>query len=121
MMSLLTELGISTKRKTTNMPRLRRFGLFLAAGAKLFKAVAFFDLGVGEARCACVAHAGFGQIEIIVQILQFLAQRGCVAFSFHNFDFAPGKGFVQKKSHRLLQTAIGEAHAPRVQSTTPRR
>jgi hypothetical protein len=23
-------------------------------------------------------------------------------FVFHNFDFAPGKNFVQKKSHRLL-------------------
>jgi hypothetical protein len=28
---------------------------------------------VGEARFAFVAHAGFGQIQIIVQILQFLA------------------------------------------------
>jgi isoleucyl-tRNA synthetase len=25
-----------------------------------------------------------------------------ISFSFHNFDFAPGKNFVQKKSHRLL-------------------
>jgi hypothetical protein len=25
-----------------------------------------------------------------------------IPFSFHNFDFAPGKNFVQKKSHRLL-------------------
>jgi hypothetical protein len=25
-----------------------------------------------------------------------------VFLSFHNFDFAPGKNFVQKKSHRLL-------------------
>jgi hypothetical protein len=24
------------------------------------------------------------------------------SFSFHNFDFAPGKDFVQKKSQRLL-------------------
>jgi hypothetical protein len=47
-------------------------------------------------------HAGFGQIEIIVQILQLLAQRGQMAFSFHNFDFAPGENFVQKKSDRLL-------------------
>jgi hypothetical protein len=29
-----------------------------------------------EARFAFVAHAGFGQVQIIVQILQFLAQRG---------------------------------------------
>jgi len=43
---------------------------------KLFQAVAFFDFSVGEARFAFVAHAGFGQIQIIVQILQFLAQRG---------------------------------------------
>jgi len=41
-----------------------------------FDAVAFFDFSVGEARFAFVAHAGFGQIKIIVQVLQFLAQRG---------------------------------------------
>ena len=29
----------------------------------------------GEARFAFVAHAGFNQIQIIVQVLQFLAQR----------------------------------------------
>ena len=71
-------------------------------GQLLFQAVAFFDFGVGEAWFACVVHAGFGQIEIIVQILQLLAQRGQMAFSFHNFDFAPGENFVQKKSDRLL-------------------
>jgi len=30
-----------------------------------------------------------------------------VCFSFHNFDFAPGKNFVQKKSRRLrLREAV---------------
>jgi hypothetical protein len=74
----------------------------------LFQTVAFFDLGVGEARFACVAYASFGQIEIIVQVLQFLAQRGLMAFSFHNFDFAPGKIFVQKKSHRRRREVCSE-------------
>jgi hypothetical protein len=49
---------------------------FYAAGVKLFQAVAFFDFSVGESRFAFVAHAGFSQIKIIVQVLQFLAQRG---------------------------------------------
>jgi hypothetical protein len=57
---------------------------------------------MGETRFAFVAHAGFGQIEIICQVPQFLAQRGSMAFSFRNFDFAPDKDFIQKKSHRLL-------------------
>jgi hypothetical protein len=26
--------------------------------------------------------------------------------SFHNFDFAPGKDFVQKKSHRRRREAV---------------
>ena len=79
----------------------------------LFQTVAFFDLGVGEARFACVAYASFGQIEIIVQVLQFLAQRGLMAFSFHNFDFAPGKDIVRKKSHRRRTAIWGSARASR--------
>jgi hypothetical protein len=85
----------------------------IAHDAKLFQAVAFFDFSVGEARLAFVAHAGFGQIKIIVQILQFLAQRGSMVFSFHNFDFAPVKNFVQKKLYRLLLCeAVQRAEAP---------
>ncbi len=38
-----------------------------------FDAVAFLDFSVGEVRFAFVAHAGFGQVKIIVQVLQFLA------------------------------------------------
>jgi len=46
------------------------------SGRVLFRAVAFFDFSVGEARFAFVADAGFDQVELIVQVLQFLAQRG---------------------------------------------
>ncbi len=60
---------------------------------KSFHPVAFFDFSVGEAGFAFVAQAGFGQVEIIVQVLQFLAPRGSIAFAFHDFDFAPGKTF----------------------------
>jgi hypothetical protein len=42
----------------------------------LFDAVALLDFGVGKPRFAFVAHAGFGQVKIVVQALQFLAQRG---------------------------------------------
>jgi hypothetical protein len=45
-------------------------------GSKLFDAVAFFDLGLGEARLGLIAHAGFGQVQIIIQLLQIFAQRG---------------------------------------------
>ena len=60
----------------------------VAHAAKLFHAVAFFDFGVGEAGFAFVADAGFGQVKIIVQLLQLLAQRGFGAFLFHRFYFA---------------------------------
>jgi hypothetical protein len=82
-----------------------------ADAAKLFQAVAFFDFSLGEARFAFVAHAGFGQVEIIVQILQLLAQRGRMAFSFHNFDFAPRIDFVQKESHQMLREAVKQFKA----------
>ena len=75
-MSLLTELVIFAKRKLQICRAYGALIYFCAAGAKLFQAVAFFDFSVGKARFAFVAHAGFGQIEIIVQILQLLAQRG---------------------------------------------
>ena len=32
-----------------------------------------------------------------------------VSFSFHNFDFAPGKEFVQKKSHRRRRSGTNGA------------
>ena len=68
--------------------------------ANLFQSVAFFDFIVGEARFAFVAHAGFGQVEIIVQVLQFFAQRACMFFPFHNLKFEPLKNFVQIKSRQ---------------------
>ena len=80
---------------------------------KLFQAVAFLDFGVGEARFSFVAHACFGQVEIIVQILRFLALRGNMAFAFHNFDFAPGKKFIKKKSPRLR--LLGASQFPATQ------
>jgi hypothetical protein len=74
-------------------------GQFVFAGvfhnAKLFQAVAFFDFIAGEARFACVVHAGFGQIQGIVQVHRFLAQRACMVFPFHNLEFEPLNNFVQ--------------------------
>lgn len=67
--------------------------------AKLFQAVAFFDFRVGEARFAFVADAGFGQVEIIVQILQFLAQRGdLLALAGDGAD----NGLLRGLSHKRL-------------------
>jgi hypothetical protein len=57
-------------------------------------------------------HAGFGQIEIIVQILQLLAQRGQMAFSFHNFDFAPGENFVQTSGLCFPKLLTGRRPVP---------
>jgi hypothetical protein len=76
MMSLLTELVIS---KNAQLQICRAAGAWICfrdAGAKLFHAAAFFNLIVGEARLAFVAHASFGDVQMIVQILRLLAQRG---------------------------------------------
>jgi len=41
----------------------------------------------------------------------FARGTGVCFFSFHNFDFAPGKDFVQKKSHRLRREAVKQFKA----------
>src|ERR1035437_4786131 len=40
--------------------------------------------------------------DLLLRRCRLCTWDGRVCFSFHNFDFAPGKDFVQKKSHRLL-------------------
>jgi hypothetical protein len=37
--------------------------------------VAFLDFSMGEARFAFVAHAGFGQVKIIVQVCRGVFKR----------------------------------------------
>ena len=45
----------------------------LVGPPKSFDTVAFFDFRMREAWFAFVAHTGFNQIEIIVQVFQFFA------------------------------------------------
>ena len=66
--------------------------------AKLFHAEALFDFSLGEARLAFIAHAGFNEIKIVVQILQFIAQGGnLLAFAGDGADDSAFSGLSHKR------------------------
>jgi hypothetical protein len=67
--------------------------------SKLFYAVALFYLSVGETRFAFITNTRFGQIQIIAQVLQFLAKRGKLdPFLSNRTD----DGFFQGFNHKRL-------------------
>ena len=71
----------------------------MGSTAKLFYAVAFFDLSVRKTRSALVARARFGHIQIIIQIVQFLAQRGDLFTLLAN---RTRDGFLSGFNHKRL-------------------
>jgi hypothetical protein len=70
-------------------------------------------------RLNCLSAARTIKLNLVHGDLSFLKttasrrQRKRVVSSFHNFDFAPGKDFVQKKSHRRRTAIWGSARASR--------